>query len=193
MLPIFMRLGARCAVGTDASMEAARLVPRRGGSFVVSDAGRLPFEDGSVTCLTSMDVIEHLDDDVSALREYARVTAPGGIVLLMVPAWPWLWSPHDVLVGHRRRYTMKTLKAAVEAAGLTPARSTFFHSWLLPVAAVARKTPLRRLVRGSGEESSYVHPLVNRIFLALCRLERRILRRGRLPFGVSILLVARRA
>lgn len=180
-------------VGTDLSQYALTLagsVIGESGHVTASRAEALPFANGSVSCLTSLDVVEHLDDDVAALREYARVLQPGGVMVLAVPAYMWAWSDHDVVLGHRRRYTTHSLLAAARAAGLTVERCTYFHSWLAPLAFLLRRTPLRRLIKNDAEEASFVSPAVNRLLLMIVRLERLLLRRVDLPFGLSVLLVA---
>ncbi|HJR26851.1 MAG TPA: hypothetical protein VJ804_15340, partial [Acidimicrobiales bacterium] len=109
-----------------------------------------------------------------------------------VPAYAWAWSDHDVRLGHRRRYSRRALVEAARAAGLDVLRVTYFHSWLVPFALLLRRTPLRRLLRGSAEEASYVGPGVNRFLARVTRFERFVLRRVDLPLGLSVLLVARR-
>jgi hypothetical protein len=96
-----------------------------------------------------------------------------------------------VRLGHRRRYTRATLVRAAQDAGLDVLRVTYFHAWLTPIAVAVRRTPARRLVRGSAEEASFVHPAVNGLLSLVTSLERGLLRRIDLPFGLSILLVAR--
>lgn len=173
----------------DALVLASGAVPD--ARLVRSNATDLPLCGGAVVAVTALDVVEHLDDDLAALRELARVVGDG-LVVVAVPAYPWAWSDHDVRLGHRRRYTRRTLEAAAEAAGLEVLRCTYFHSWLAPVAFLVRRTPVGRLLRGSAEEASFVHPIVNRGLILVTALERRILRGRDLPFGLSVLLVARR-
>jgi hypothetical protein len=127
--------------------------------------------------------------DLVALREYARVVAPGGTVLLTVPAYQWMWSEHDVRACHRRRYTAARLARTVESAGITVLRTTYYHSFLLPAAVILRKSPLRRLVRVTDEQTSYLHPAVNRIFALIARCEGWLASHVRIPFGLSIMLV----
>jgi SAM-dependent methyltransferase len=194
MLPVLVDLGASVVVGVEPSTNGLRVAARGRGraKLVCAVAERLPLADARASALVSMDVVEHIDDDLAAITEYARVLEPGGTLLLQVPAYRWLWSRHDELVGHRRRYTARSLASAVRSAGLEVRRLSYYNAWLLPLAILVRRTPLQRLVRDSGESASYVHPALNWVLLALCRLERAILRRATLPFGVSILLVARR-
>ena len=179
-------------VGTDMSAAALHHASSGSGAFLSSTAERLPFASRAFEVLTSLVVVEHLDDDVAALQEYRRVVRPGGSIVLAVPAYRWAWSDHDVALGHRRRYTAPQLEAAATMAGLRVERCTYFHSWLVPAALLLRRTPLRLLLRGAPEEASFVSPSVNRVLGLVAAAERAIAARARVPFGLSILLVATR-
>jgi SAM-dependent methyltransferase len=191
------QLGAagRTAVGFELDPLAldltARLDPRPALARAVAE--RLPAAGTTAGAVTALDVIEHLDDDVEGLRELSRVAGPRGVVIVGVPAYRWAWSDHDVRLGHRRRYDRRALRAAAEAAGLEVLRCSHYHSWLVPIALVLRRTPLRRLLKGRAEEASFVSPAVNRILRAVSLAERAVMRVVDLPFGLSILLVARPA
>ena len=138
-----------------------------------------------------MDVIEHLDDDVAALRAYAAVAQPSAPLVIVVPAYDWAWSDKDVRLGHRRRYTRERLRAALTAAGLDVERVTHFHSWLAVVAFVGRKTPLKRFLSGGRDEAGTAGTKLNRVLRAVGATERAALRFTDLPFGLSILAIAR--
>lgn len=155
-------------------------------------AEALPIADGAVECLVSMDVIEHLDDDVAGLREYLRVLRPDAPIAIAVPAYEWAFSDHDTRLGHRRRYSARTLRGAMESAGIRVDRVTYFHSWLLPAALLFRKTPLRRLVSAGGAEARSVRPRANAFIQRICDAERRLARIVPIPFGLSILAVGHR-
>jgi len=187
-------VAGRTVAGVELSEYAVRHAPPAAAGGVragVARAEHLPFPTGCADLITSMDVIEHLDDD-AALAEYRRVVRPGGLVLLTVPAYQWLWSDHDVWAAHRRRYSRRTLVAAVERAGLRPRRVTYFNSFLVPPAAVLRRTPARRLVKGEQDEVGASSPAVDRIMTGLAGLERRWARRRAVPFGLSIACLANR-
>jgi SAM-dependent methyltransferase len=185
-------LGFRPLLGTDLDAHALMLVagdsvPGVGLARAVAEA--LPLRSESVDVLCSLDVVEHLDDDVLALREYLRVLRTGGRLVVTVPAYRWAWSSHDVDLGHRRRYTRPQLEAVAVAAGFEVVSSRYFHSWLVPIALLLRKTPLRALVADKPAESvSMGGALQNAVGHRLSALDRRL----DLPFGLSILLVARR-
>lgn len=185
------RSSAAVGVETDSTAAAIVAARRHPGSLVRGSATRLPLPDGSASVVTLLDVVHAEIDDVAVLAEAARVGAPGATIVVTAPAFRWLWSRHDDLEGHRRRYTAQTLQRTIEAAGLEIDRVTYFHGWLTPVAVVVRKTPARHFVRGEEEQASYFHPTVNRCLLALARIERSWLRRADVPFGLSVLAVAR--
>jgi SAM-dependent methyltransferase len=149
----------------------------------------MPFPDGHFTLATSLDVIEHLEDDVGALRELRRVVAPGGHLLLAVPSYQWLWSGHDVLNQHHRRYNNATLLSACAAAGWRCGLVSHFNSLLLPVAIMLRA--LDRVTPKATESSLDLwvppRPLNWALELPL-DLEARAISRGRsIPAGLSLL------
>ena len=113
------------------------------GATVVGSAERVPLADGSVGTVMVRDVIEHLDD-VAALAECHRVLRPGGLLLVLVPAWPSLWSARDERAGHLRRYTRRTLRRVVEGAGFDVVTLRGYQLTLLPAVAAARWYAARR-------------------------------------------------
>jgi SAM-dependent methyltransferase len=92
----------------------------------------------SADTILMIDVIEHVDDDVRLIREYADRAAPGTRVLISVPAFQFLWSSHDEFLEHRRRYTLTGLRQTVERAGLEPQDMRYFFGLLFPAAAASR-------------------------------------------------------
>jgi SAM-dependent methyltransferase len=186
------RYGAVSAVElSPPSVELARA--RDAGEVVEGSVLEMPFADASFDLAASLDVIEHLDDDVGALRELRRVVAPGGALLLTVPAYQWLWSGHDEINHHHRRYTRTSLADAGERAGWHQARTTYFNSLLLPVAIVLRV--LERLSSRPTESSLdlWVPPQpINWLLERPLALEAALIgRRGRIPVGLSLLTVFR--
>lgn len=116
--------------------------------------------------------------------------APGGRLLVSVPAYQWAWSDHDVRAGHHRRYTRRRLVAAVEAAGFRVHRATYGFAGVFPVFAAERL--LRRLRRPDPDDDRLptVPPRVERVLLTVSRIEARLLERWDLPFGSSVFLAA---
>lgn len=141
--------------------------------------------------VTAFDVIEHIDDDVGALASLRDVLAPGGRFVCTVPAYQWMWSPHDDLNDHKCRYTARLLRARLETAGFTVDKLSYFNSLLFPVVAFLRLFR-RHLLRRTELSSDFdlLAPPVNRALAALMGSERFVLRRATLPYGVSIVAVA---
>ncbi|MDP1850196.1 MAG: methyltransferase domain-containing protein [Solirubrobacteraceae bacterium] len=154
----------------------------------------LPFGDDSFDLAVALDVLEHVADDGAALRELARVVAPGGRLLVTVPQYGWLWGEHDVLAHHHRRYTRRTLLGRAADAGLQPERVTAFNAILLAPIALARLVQrARRRAQPASDLARTPHGAVNAALERLLRAEAALLRRGRdLPAGVSLLAVLRR-
>jgi SAM-dependent methyltransferase len=135
-----------------------------------------------------LDVIEHVDEDVAGMRALARKMKPGAKILITVPAFPWMWSAHDVVNHHKRRYTRKTLRALVEDAGLKLEMLSWFNSLLFPLAATAR---LAGRLTGKEDSDDKLPPgPINKTLEWMFSLERYAL--GRLPFppGVSLVAIA---
>ena len=175
------------------SLEAARargLGPVLPGSL----DDPLPFADGAFDLAVALDVLEHVADDGAALRELARVVAPGGRLLVTVPQYGWLWGEHDVLAHHHRRYTRATLLRRAADAGFEPERVTGFNAVLLPAIAVARLVQrARRRAQPASDLGRTPQGAVNGALERVIRAEAALIGRRRdLPAGVSLLAVLRR-
>jgi SAM-dependent methyltransferase len=149
----------------------------------------VPLEDGAYDLIVLLDVLEHIPDDIGALAALRTKLAPGGRLLLAVPAIPALWSGHDVAHHHQRRYTAKSLDAAVRAAGFRRLHRAAFNSLLLP-AIVGIRMVNRLLGRTGGDDDRVPAKPLNRLLTALFGAERHAAVRGLLPVGVSLALVA---
>jgi SAM-dependent methyltransferase len=176
---------------SDVSVQVARA--RDVGDVIAGSVLQMPFDSDSFDLAASLDVIEHLEDDLAALRELRRVVAPGGSLLVTVPAYPWLWSGHDEINHHYRRYTRRSLQRVAEQAGWQQIRTTHFNSLLLPAAILLRI--LDRLSRKTTESSLdlWVPPRpLNWLLERPLALEAALIARGgRIPAGLSLLAVFR--
>jgi SAM-dependent methyltransferase len=191
MLDMVREFGA--VTGIDASPIAVRYCTERFGDGVDVHLGRVPDDlpDG-VAVVTAFDVVEHLEDDEKALRGICERLAPGGVFVCTVPAFPFLWSGHDEVHHHYRRYTRRLLRQRLEEAGFVVERLTFFNTLLFPAAAAVRL--LHRFVPGTppGSDASKAAGPLNRLLLQFFAAERFALRLIDLPFGVSLLAVCHR-
>lgn len=176
------------AVGLDLSRASATFAKERAPSATIvrAKAGELPFADASFDAVLALDVLEHLDDDLGAAREIARVLRPGAPAVIAVPAMQFLWSDHDVALDHKRRYRLSEIVSVLERAGLRVEVSTYYNTLLFPLIALA--TLMGR--RGEGVQTPAA-PL-NSLLTSILGAERFLVPRFRLPVGVSCLVVARR-
>src|SRR5689334_4834563 len=135
-LQMLSQFGA--AEGVDVSSEALEFCRARGLAKVKQGAAEtLPYEDASFDLVTGLDVVEHLDDDLSGLREMRRVLRPGGRALLFVPTFMFLWGLQDDVSNHRRRYRLPELRRVLEQAGFEIERTTYANiTFFLPILLV---------------------------------------------------------
>jgi SAM-dependent methyltransferase len=166
---------------------------RHSGEVIEGSVLDMPFEDDSFDLTVSLDVIEHLQDDVAALRELRRVTKPGGALLVTVPAYQWLWSGHDEINHHHRRYNRRTLRAAAHAAGWQEQSSAHFNSLLLPIAILLRALERFKPSTTKSSLDLWVPPApLNWALRQPLHLEAAVIGRGgSIPAGLSLLAVYR--
>jgi SAM-dependent methyltransferase len=180
--------------GVELSATSVHLARQRGiGEVIEGSVLEMPFAADSFDLAVSLDVIEHLEDDLGALREMRRTVTPGGSLLVTVPAYPWLWSGHDEINHHHRRYTRRSLESVAAQAGWEQIRTTYFNSLLLPAAIILRV--LDRLSTKTTESSLdlWVPPSAfNWLLERPLALEAAVIARGgRIPAGLSLLAVFR--
>jgi 2-polyprenyl-3-methyl-5-hydroxy-6-metoxy-1,4-benzoquinol methylase len=190
-LPMLARFGTVDAVEID---DAARAIAetRLGRPIASSPLPELSdVPEMAYDMVALLDVLEHVEDDVAALKSIACRLKPGGTILLTVPQYPWLWSGHDVANHHHRRYVKATLRDAVTRAGLKLELLSSFNSLLFPFAAAQRL-----LARIAGKEGSDDQPPpkpVNTLFETIFGLERHLVGCVPMPSGVSLLALIRPA
>jgi 2-polyprenyl-3-methyl-5-hydroxy-6-metoxy-1,4-benzoquinol methylase len=145
-------------------------------------------ERGAYDLVALLDVLEHVEDDRASLVSIAERLRPGGKVLLTVPAHPWMWSAHDEVNHHKRRYTKKGFRQVVEAAGLKVELLSYFNSLLFPLAAAARVAG--RLTGKEDSDDKLPPEAINKALEFMFGLERYAI--GRVPFppGVSLVAIA---
>lgn len=178
--------------GLEVDPGLAEIARSRGvGEVRVGRIEQLPWESERFDLITCLDVIEHTPDDRPALRELWRVARPGGWLVLTVPAYPMLWSYHDELNDHYRRYTRATLRPAAVETGWRTERLTSFNTLLLVPAAAVRL--LQRRWRPAEKHSLGLERMpqwLNQVLEWPLRLEARAMARGfDLPMGLSLLAV----
>jgi SAM-dependent methyltransferase len=187
--PRLRRFGEPRGVEVDGALVSAET--RESGAVHLG-----PFDDSyhpgrRFGLILMLDVIEHLDDDVAALRRAAELLDPGGVLVVTVPASPALWTAHDDYNHHRRRYTPRTLTAAARAAGLAVHRRRHLFHWLAPLKILVRAR--EALLPAELRMPEVPPPFWNRLFYAVSRLEQATWGRLPWPFGSSLLMVCERS
>lgn len=161
-------------------------------------ATELPFKDGLFDIVAVLDVIEHVEDDTRALKEVFRVLKPGGFLLLTVPAYKWMWSKHDEALHHKRRYEREELKKKVIHTGL---RIKEFSNFVIPsIPFRALKIFIRSIKKFLGlkiedtlkTDDVLLPSLFNNALIFWLTIERHCMRVYPLPWGSSILVVAKK-
>ena len=184
-LGMLAKFGAVDAIEIDAaarSIAAARLGRPVGDAPLPALTG---VPEGRYDMVALLDVLEHIEDDRSALRAIAARLRPGGTILITVPQFPWMWSGHDVANHHFRRYTKRTLRTAVADAGLKLTMLQSFNSLLFPLAAADRL--VARLTGREGSDDALPPAPVNALFEKIFGLERYLVGRVPMPPGVSLI------
>ena len=189
-LAMLSRYGRVDAVEPDG--PARELATQRSGIKV--RAGTLPdgveLEDGVYDLIVLLDVLEHIPDDKGTLEALRTKLAPGGKIIVTVPAMPWLWSSHDAAHHHHRRYTAANLAEVFARSGLKVRYRSYFNTLLFPLIVAARAAG-KLLGRETGDDAMPPRP-VNSVLKGLFGFERHLVGRASLPFGVSLALVAER-
>ncbi len=177
--------------GLDFSPRACALARARTDAEVVEGSvTALPFAAASFDAVVSADVVCQVEDGAAALREFARVVRPGGLVLVNVPAYRWLWSYHDDTCETRHRYTRPELAALVAGAGLAVEFASYANLPALPLIWARRK--LAPPAAATSDVRLYPAP-VEAMFAAMAALEFAWMRAGvASPAGSSVFVVGRR-
>jgi len=180
----------------DASWDALDWAGRRAlPDRVQGLAEQLPFRSEAFDLVTGFGLIEHIEADTTALREMARVCRRGGWLMLLTSAYQFLWSHHDRANHHQRRYTARQLDRVLRSACWEPRYMSYVNTALFPAICIVRA--FQRLVGWDNRQITsdliMPPPPLNTLCRRLLLAEAWWLQRGALPFGVSLVCVARRA
>ena len=194
---LFVRELARAGYdtrGLDISADAVAYGHLQGTqNLSVMEGHKIEFPDNTFDAVLSMDVIEHLEQEEWALKEIERVLKPGGVAVLMVPAFMFLWGVQDETSHHYRRYTMRGLLRVLDAGtSLKVVRRTYFNTFLFLPIAVVRVACRWFGIRGRESDFELNSPLLDKVLAGVFATERRVMRHARFPFGVSILAVCKK-
>jgi SAM-dependent methyltransferase len=176
--------------GLELDEEARALSEKRLGRKVMSsplpELSEVP--DGHYDLIGAFDVIEHIDEHHAALASVATKLKPGGKFVMTVPAHQWMWSAHDVVNHHKRRYSKRSLRALIDGSPMQLQRVGYFNSLLFPLAVAERAASKLR----GGEDADVTLPPapLNRALEKVFAAERYFVGRLPLPPGLSLFAVA---
>jgi SAM-dependent methyltransferase len=148
----------------------------------------IPYEDYFFDLIVLLDVLEHVEENGLSLVEMHKKQKPGGYLLITVPAFPALWSAHDEAHHHKRRYTLKTLNPIVRKAGYNIIYHSYMNTLLFPIIAA-----LRIIKPLDSSDDLFMPPnILNKLLYKIFATERHLLNLVSLPFGTSLLILARK-
>lgn len=181
-------------VGTDFNEIACSLSAEKMAGRVVraSLSESVPFKAESFDLITLLDVLEHLDRDLETLQQLREKLKPGGRMLITVPAYMHLWSGHDVVHHHKRRYVKKQLQELLRASALTVEYLSYYNTFLYPLVASKRLLAKMSTAETCGD-LQMPSPLVNHSLHWLFSCEKHWIGKWRSPFGVSLVALAQRS
>ncbi|MBA2620222.1 MAG: class I SAM-dependent methyltransferase [Acidobacteria bacterium] len=188
-LEMLEKFGA--AEGVDVSDEALEFCRVKGLTAHKGLAESLPFADESFDIVTALDVVEHLDDDVAGLKEMRRVLKQGGKTLIFVPAFMWLWGVQDEVSNHRIRYTKKQIIERLQKSGFEIERATYANITFFAPILAGRFLMKITGIKPESENNLNVSALSG-VFGKLFGAEKFWLKNFNFPFGVSIVIAARK-
>jgi len=159
------------------------------GVFDIKHGGcprHIPFENKKFDIICMFDVLEHIDDDLGSLINLQNHLTPNGKIIITIPAFQWLYGPHDIFLHHKKRYTVVELIKLSSSANLKPIKISYFNCILFPLIAAVRI--FQKLFNFKNHmDTKTPHPLLNSILKFIFSIERYPLRLINLPFGLSII------
>jgi SAM-dependent methyltransferase len=186
-LPVLSKFGKLTAIEPD--KIAREFAAKRSDATILE--GRLPHEiplnDASLDLAVMLDVLEHVDDDVGALRAVGAKLKPGASFVLTVPAVPSLWSPHDLEHHHKRRYTAASLREVLGKADLDIKVISYFNTLLFPLIAGVRW--MKNLTGDKSLDTGLPSPWLNNLLEKIFAAETSLIGRFPMPIGVSLMVV----
>lgn len=181
------------AVGMDTSELAIEYCQKRGlKNIYKTTLEDFPAKDWTINAEIMLDVIEHIDDDKGVVKQAYSVLEPGGYFIATVPAYQWLWSAHDEIHLHKRRYTLTSFRKLLTNAGFKPIRFSYFNTFLFPAAAIKRLFDKNKKPEDIHDVVDPVSPAVNSLLDVIFKAETPFLNYFSFPFGVSIVAICQK-
>lgn len=183
-------------VGTDYAHERILFARREGYlETAQADLRSIPFQDASFDLITTIDTIEHIREDRAALQELLRVLKPGGVLALTVPAFMLLWGSHDENQGHHKRYRVPEMEGMLAQAGFEVIKATYAELvWFLPLLGIRKLKALKEYFYPAAPKDDFLlfPDWINAMLTGVIVAEAPLLKRRRLPFGVTMICLAKK-
>lgn len=181
------------ASGSDTSREAIEFGRQQGIKNIEAvQPDEMP-QDGGFDVILALDVIEHIKDDVWAIKGLEKALKPGGVLIITVPAYQWMWGVQDEVAHHFRRYTMSGLADVVKrSGGLRIVQKTYFNTFLFPPIAIVRGLSKCFNLKERESDFDISSRFLNGLFYFIFNLEIYFLELFSFPFGVSILFILKK-
>jgi SAM-dependent methyltransferase len=178
--------------GMDLTREACQFSKRKDIDVFQADVFQLPLKENHFNAVFALDLIEHIENELTALKQIYRVCLGGGIFILTVPAWYCLWGGRDKWLGHKRRYTVSKLKAIVEDAGFEVLHCSYIHILLFPILYFTNK--IKQFLRQGRIKTDIasVPNIINLFLIYLFTAETKLFFHIKFPLGTSIICVAKK-
>ncbi|MHA1343261.1 MAG: class I SAM-dependent methyltransferase [Promethearchaeota archaeon] len=186
------RYNYKSVIGIDISKEAIKQCKNRNiENIICMDGSKLGFKNNEFDLIIASDILEHIYDDLHALNEWKRVLNKGGELILFVPAFNFLWSDHDILNKHFRRYNRRRLQILVEKCELKMIRISFWNFFLFFPIAIARW--LKRIIKIKSDGDLFkINKFANIFFVIILMVENTYCKFFNLPLGLSLFIIARK-
>lgn len=178
--------------GIDSNPEAIKFSKKTLKDVFLMNAEDLKFKRNSFSAVLCLDVLEHLKNERIVLKNIKNILKEDGVLIVTVPAFMFLWSDHDNVLHHYRRYSQKELELLLSASGFKVLRKTYWNSFLFLPVLLLRK--IKSIFSSFSSDLEEAHHLVNGLLTCILNLEAFLISKGiDLPFGVSILLIAKKS
>jgi SAM-dependent methyltransferase len=180
------------AIGLDRSIYALSLIPKKSKiSLLNGDLNKLPVRSNTIGLIIAMDILEHLDDDANGISEFYRILSNGGMLIVTVPAFKFLWGVQDEVTGHKRRYLREEITNKLREVGFEILKASYFNCFLFIPILIGRRI-IRFLGLRVESENKINSPLINFVLKTIFSLEPYLLKHFSFPFGVSIYCLAKK-
>jgi SAM-dependent methyltransferase len=180
--------------GVDISKDAVHFCKRRNMRDIIQmDGSKMGFKRGKFDLIIASDILEHMDDDFHAIREWRRVLKENGEIVAFVPAFRFLWSDHDEVNKHFRRYNKRELISLFKENGFEVVRVSYWNFFLFFPVLIVRLIK-RKIIKFSKpkDELFRVNKIVNKFLVALLRVENIYCNCFNLPVGLSLFIIAKK-